>query len=133
MNPNLKGTIGELAVTQDLLHKGFYVFAEVTKHSKVDLVAMSSDYGRSYKVQVKTVVSKNDQVYVDVRKSCLNKKYNSFYTVGQNDYYAVYIIDQNKVFYIPEELFLSVTSGLTFSLKESEKLRCIKDYNGPLA
>lgn len=128
MNPNLKGTIGELAVTQDLLEKGYFVFGEVTKHSKVDMIAVTSDYSKILKIQVKSVMSDDDKVTVGVRKCCLDDRYNSVYQKGQNDYYAIYVIDKKIVFYIPEDLFLDFTSSITFLLDDTKKGRHVKDF-----
>ena len=120
MNPNLKGTLGELAVTQDLLRQGYFVFSETTKHSKTDLIVLSADYKNTYKVQVKTVsTDKSGGITVPTRKCCLDPKYNSVYNKDQNDVYAVYAIDADTVFYISADDFLKQKSSLKFGKQRS--------------
>lgn len=113
-NPNQKGVIGQVAVKLDLLKKGYFVYEEVTKHSKIDLIAVTQDYTRLLKIQVKSISSNGNKLQVPVRKMCLDAKYNSLYEKGQNDFYAIYVRDLDIVFYIPEDLWLEYKNNITF-------------------
>lgn len=62
-NPNIKGTLGEIAVCKELISLGYEVFVELGSSSKVDLIFLDKNY-RPFKIQVKTTNSKNEIVVV---------------------------------------------------------------------
>lgn len=131
-NPNKKGTLGEIAVCKELLKLGYEVFVEVGNHSKVDLIVLDEDY-KTYKIQVKTVKSKDEIIEIYSVKSCLNPKYNSTYNIRQVDIFAVYVIDKDFVFYVTSKEILSNSKSSKFRLSESKngqikKVRYIKEY-----
>ena len=131
-NPNKKGTLGEIAVCKELLQLGYEVFIEIGNHSKVDLIVLDEKF-KTYKIQVKTVKSKNEIVEVYSTKSCLNPKYNSTYTIEQVDIFAVYVIDKDFVFYIASKEILTNSKSSKFRLSESKNgqtinIRYTKDY-----
>ncbi|MBA2494075.1 MAG: hypothetical protein H0V31_05195 [Acidobacteria bacterium] len=131
-NPNKKGTLGEIAVCKELLQLGYEVFVEVGNHSKVDLVVLDENY-KTYKIQIKTIKSKNEVVEVYSIKNCLNPKYNSRYTIEQVDIFAVYVIDKDFVFYITSKELLINSKSSKFRLSESKNgqiinVRYTKDY-----
>lgn len=99
MHAKHKGTIGEMAVTQDLLSQGYHVFTELGDLSKVDLIALDPATGELYKIQVKYISAKNNVVAVSGRKSGPN--YAFFYTNTDCDVFAVYCPDVKKVAYVP--------------------------------
>src|SRR5262245_6299892 len=98
-NPNRKGTLGEIAVSKELLRLGYEVFVELGSHSKIDLIVLDEQY-RTCKVQIKATESRDGVVEVYSVKNCLNPKYNSVYTDGQIDVFAVYVCDVDLVFYV---------------------------------
>lgn len=131
-NPNKKGTLGEIAVCKELLQLGYSVFVEVGSHSKVDLIVLNENY-KTYKIQVKTTISRNDIVAVYSTKSCLNPKYNSTYRIGQVDVFAVYVIDKDLIFYISAKEILKNSKISKFRLSPSKNgqiknVRDAKDY-----
>lgn len=131
-NPNKKGTLGEIAVCKELLQFGYDVFVEIGSHSKVDLIALDENY-KPYKIQIKTIRSKNDIVQVYSVKNCLNPKYNSTYTTLQVDIFAVYIIDTDSVFYVTAKELLTNSRSSKFRLSASrngqhKNVRYVKDY-----
>ena len=131
-NPNKKGTLGEIAVYKELLKLGFDVFIELSNHSKVDLVVLDENY-KTYKIQIKTITSKNEIVEVYSVKNCLNPKYNSTYTVQQIDIFAVYVCDKDLVFYISAKELLKNGKSSKFRFSESrngqkKNVRYVKDY-----
>ena len=85
VNPNKKGTLGEIAVCKELFQLGYDVFVEFGNHSKIDLIVLDENYN-ACKVQIKTTESRNDVIEVYSVKNCLNPKYNSTYTTKQIDF-----------------------------------------------
>jgi hypothetical protein len=131
-NPNKKGTLGEIAVCKELLQLGYNVFVELGGHSKVDLIALDENY-KTYKIQVKTVKSRDEVVQVYSIKNCLNPKYNSTYTSKQVDIFAVYIIDTDSVFYVTTKELLTNSKSSKFRLSASKNgqnknVRYVRDY-----
>ena len=131
-NPNIKGTLGEIAVCKELIKLGYGVFVEFGSHSKVDLIILDEEY-KTYKIQVKAVYSSNETVEVYSIKSCLNPKYNSTYTIEQIDIFAVYVIDKDFVFYVSAKEILKNGKSSKFRLSESKNgqkkfVRYVKDY-----
>ncbi len=131
-NPNKKGTLGEIAVCKELLQLGYEVFVEVGNHSKVDLIVLDENY-KTYKIQIKTIKSRDEPVEVYSIKNCLNPKYNSRYSIQQVDVFAVYVIDRDLVFYIASEEILNNSKSSKFRFSESKNrqmknVRYIKDY-----
>ena len=115
-NPNKKGTLGEIAVCKELFQLGYNVFVESGNHSKVDLIVLDENF-KTYKIQVKTTNSKDDCVSVYSIKNCLNPKYNSTYTIKQVDIFAVYVIDQDLVFYISAVEILKTAKSLNLDYR----------------
>ena len=131
-NPNKKGSLGEIAVTKELLKLGYEVFLEAGSSSKVDLIFLTKDY-RPIKMQIKTTESKNDVVLIPIKKKCLNPKYNSKYTTEQIDIFAIYVIDLDKVLYITAHEALRNDQTVAFRIsepknKQTKNIRFLNDY-----
>ncbi len=131
-NPYKVGTLGEVAVCKELLRLGYDVFVEFGSHSKVDLVVLDEEY-KAYKIQIKTTISRNDIVQVYSIKKCLNPKYNSTYTTEQLDIFAVYVLDQDLVFYVTAKELLRNGKCSKFRLSEAKNgqrkyVRFVRDY-----
>lgn len=131
-NPNKKGSLGEIAVTKELLKLGYEVFLEAGSSSKVDLIFLTKEF-KPIKVQIKTTQSKNDVVLVPIKKKCLNPKYNSKYTTQQIDIFAIYVINLDIVIYISAEEALCNNQSVAFRLKETKNkqtknIRFANDY-----
>lgn len=118
-NPNKKGTLGEIAVCKNLFQLGFSVFIEFGNHSKVDLIVLDEAY-KTYKLQIKAIKSKNEVVTVYSLKTCLNPKYNSVYTKEQVDIFAIYVVDQDLVFYVSAGEILKNCKCSKFRLASSK-------------
>jgi hypothetical protein len=131
-NPNVKGTLGEIAVSKELVRSGYEVFAAFGNHSKVDLVVLDSKF-RTFKLQIKTTESKNGTVEVYSVKNCLNPRYNSRYSLQQIDVFAVYVIDKDLVFYIAANEILRNGKTSKFRLTETRNgqqkgVRYVSEY-----
>jgi hypothetical protein len=131
-NPNQKGTLGEAAVCKDLLRLGYSVFVEFGNHSKVDVIVLDANF-KTYKLQVKAIQAGDGVVQVFSTKSCLNPKYNSTYTIDQIDIFAVYVIDDDFVFYVAAKEILKNGKSSKFRLTMSKNgqqknVRYAKDY-----
>jgi hypothetical protein len=119
-DPNKKGTFGQIAVLKDLTAKGYDVFGEVGKSSKVDFIVLDENY-KTFKVQVKTCNLYNGKAILHLIKKCLDSKYNSRYTEEQVDIFALYVIEKDTVIYISAKEALNKSkSTITFSFGESK-------------
>ncbi len=116
-DPNKKGTFGQISVLKDLTSKGYEVFGEIGKSSKVDFIILDEKY-RTYKLQVKTCnISKDNKAILYLIKKCLDSKYNSRYTTEQVDIFALYVIEKDLVLYInAKEALQGERNSITFCL-----------------
>ena len=131
-NPNAKGTLGEIAVSKELARLGYGIFVGFGSHSKVDLIVLDEEY-RPCKIQIKTTESKNGIVEVYSVKNCLNPKYNSVYSVKQIDIFAIYVYNEDIVFYVSAGEILRNGKCSKFRLIESKNgqkknVRYVRDY-----
>lgn len=132
LNPNIKGTLGEIAVCKELIKLGFEVFLELGNNSKVDLIVLDENY-KTYKIQIKSTESSNDFIEVYSVKNCLNPKYNSKYTINQIDIFAIYIINHDLIFYVSSKELLKNVKSSKFRLSpckngQLKNVRFVKDY-----
>lgn len=132
INPNKKGTLGEIAVCKELMQLGYSVFVEFGNSSKVDLIVLDENY-KTYKIQVKAIESKNDCIVVYSIKNCLNSKYNSTYTTEQVDVFAIYIINKDLIFYISAKELLQNSKVSKFRLSttkngQQKNIRYVENY-----
>ena len=131
-NPNKKGTLGEIAVSKELIQLGYELFVELGNHSKIDMIVLDENYN-TCKVQIKTTESKNDVVEVYSVKNCLNPKYNSTYSIRQIDIFAIYVCDRDLAFYVTAKEILQNGKSSKFRFSESKNgqkknVRYVWDY-----
>ena len=133
-DPNKKGTFGQIAVLKDLTAKGYDVFGEVGKSSKVDFIILDNQY-RTYKMQVKSCnLIRNNRATLYLIKKCLDKKYNSRYNEQQVDIFALYVIEKDTVIYISAKEALGTgknTLTFAFNVPKKEQTKLInvaEDY-----
>ena len=127
-DPNKKGTFGQIAVLKDLTAKGYDVFGEVGKSSKVDFIVLNENY-KTFKVQVKTCNLYRDKAILYLVKKCLDSKYNSRYTEEQIDIFALYVIEKDLVIYISaNEALKDGKNSITFSF-DGPKNKQVKNIN----
>jgi len=92
------GTIGELAIAQDLLGQGWDVYTALGDCTKVDIIAVKDNLIQRH--QVKTVLdSSSGAVTVAASKVISRKKV--WYNENDFDYLSVYVADRNQVAYVP--------------------------------
>jgi len=115
MHTKAKGTLGELKIAADLVEKGYGVFTELGDLSKIDLIAVSSDY-HLHKIQVKCYNSDNGVVKIYATKSGPNYKFR--YENHQIDIFAVYVLDRDTILYISANEVLSCNKLLTVRFDE---------------
>lgn len=125
------GTIGELAIAQDLIVRGFDVYTSVGDNAKADLVAV---YGTTtYRIQVKTTshVSKG-VVCVGGAKYVAGKQVT--YEANDVDIIAAYVAQEKLIAYIPISEFLTNSKSRTLVLRveppkrNKKNARYLKDY-----
>lgn len=117
-DPNKKGVFGQISVLKDLTSKGYEVFGEVGKASKVDFIILDDTYN-TYKLQVKTCNLYRDKAILYLVKKCLDNKYNSRYTKDQVDIFALYVIEKDIIIYISAtEALDSGKNSITFCFEK---------------
>lgn len=89
VSPATVGAIAEFLVSVDLMKRGYDVYKALSPAASCDLVIVSRDFKKVYRVEVKSGQLKNGRIYP-------NQKSNRF------DILAVVI--QDKVIYQPEVL-----------------------------
>lgn len=97
--------------------KGYDVFIELGDNSKIDLIAVSSDYDL-IKIQVKSYMSKNGSVEISPIKTGPGYKFR--YSARHADVYALYVIDEDIVLYISAKELLSKKKSLTIRMTRSK-------------
>lgn len=122
-----KGAIGEYKVMTDLLEQGYDVFNACGDFSKVDLIVIKDDI--PYKIQVKSMISKNDKLLVRGHSS--GPGYSYVYTDKDIDLFAVYALDRNLILYVPISAVVGVNS-LSLSLQSEYASAPIYDYQNYL-
>lgn len=116
LHAKTKGTAGEMAVAKNLMLNGYGVFYELGDNSKIDLIAEKD--GKLTKIQVKSYTSIREE-YVDVRGTKSGPNYRFKYSTSDIDIFAIYILDLDKILYIPSD-FLNNQSMITIRLKPSK-------------
>ena len=93
MHSTHKGTIGELAIRQELLRQGYNVYIPEVDIDHVDLIVELHN-GSFQRVQVKTITKPTTKIAIQVR--CV-KYVNS----GRVDVVAVYYMPMDKCAFVP--------------------------------
>lgn len=97
MNSKMRGNIGEAAVAQDLLRRGYPVFTELGDSCKTDLIALVDE--KPIKIQVKCISeTPNGTIQLALFKSGPGHGY--VYTPRDCDVFAVYNLERDIVSYI---------------------------------
>lgn len=97
----MKGTLGELAVTKDLIADGWDVFVDVGDCSKIDLIALRGS--KLVKIQVKTRDVEFGAASVGLKSS--GPGYSYSYTSDDIDYMAMYVPERDMCLYVPMSWF----------------------------
>lgn len=125
------GVLGELKVATDLVRQGYQVFKELGDNSKIDLIAVDSDYN-TWKIQVKCrSVDKHGAVKLDRFKWGPNYKFQ--YMRKHADIYAVYIPETDQICYVPASILMSKSRRLTIRVTDAksnqrEKVNYASDF-----
>lgn len=128
MHSKVKGTLGELAIAQDLIGQGFPTFTELGDNSKVDLIALTP---KPIRIQVKALNSINNVVQVSATKSGPNYKFR--YSIDDLDIFAIFVLDTKDIFYVSVEEILSNAKTSSFRLASPKNnqikgCRYVEDY-----
>lgn len=118
LHSKAKGTIGELAVAQDLIRQNYAVFTELGDLSKVDLIALKGS--KVLRLQIKSVFEKEGTASIGLGSSGPNYKY--YYTAEDVDVMVLYVIDLDEIIYVPIQLF-GERKHMTFRLDDRPRQR----------
>lgn len=129
MHSKKKGTIGEAKITAFFLEKEYNVFKEFGDLSRIDLIVEKQ--GKLKTIQVKTITSKNNVVYLSNKKDGPNYSYS--YEPENVDIFAVYIFDKDLIFFVSSKELCAFKKSMSFRLEkpknnQTKKIRYVKDY-----
>ncbi len=130
MHTKLKGNIGQAAIVKRLAELGYNVFSELGDLSKVDLIAEKE--GKLLRLQCKAMTSRNGTVEISLLKSGPNN-YRREYTVDMFDYFAVYVLDQDLIGFIPSVKALENNRSYKLRISDSKNkqekaIHWLKDF-----
>lgn len=103
MNTNEKGNIGLAKVISDLIEKGYFVFTPFADTTIVDLVVSNKEMELK-RIQIKYRKINKTGVLEISSASTINgrKKYSN---IEHIDIWAIYCPNNNKVYYLPANIF----------------------------
>lgn len=110
------GTVGELAVAQDLIQRGWDVYMSVGDCTKIDIVSIKGDVIKRH--QVKTIVKSETGVVCIGATKIISRKRVS-YEVDDFDYLPVYVIDRDRIAYVPMNIIHGRSMTLQFDVKRN--------------
>jgi len=115
MHSMTKGKIGELAIRQDLLSKGYNVYLPEVDVTQVDMIVETSTYAIK-RVQIKciTKLRRGTAVEVDTTK---------YKDTNRVDVIAVYYEPKNIIAYVPYENTHAISLALTTGKNNQTKGR----------
>jgi hypothetical protein len=115
MHSMTKGKIGELAIRQDLLSKGYNVYLPEVDVTQVDMIVETSTYAIK-RVQIKCVTKlrRGTAVEVDTTK---------YKDTNRVDVIAVYYEPKNIIAYVPYENTHAISLALTTGKNNQTKGR----------
>jgi hypothetical protein len=117
-----KGNLAELAVAQDLVHKGYKVAFPHGEDSDYDLIV--DRLGRLERVQVKYTESRGDVVTVRCRSHSLTNgkiRKTKHYTAATIDWLAVYDRTSDRCYYVPASVLADGRGHLYLRLATEER------------
>lgn len=115
------GTIGELAVSRELLKRGWSVFKDITDNSPIDLIAYKQN--RFVRIQVKSQYEPvNGAAYLKLQNA------NGTYSSNDVDVIACHVVDRNVTFFVSlkKALEMNRISSITVRLDPPSKPPSIK-------
>lgn len=99
------GTIGELAVMQQLLSNGYEVFRSVGDCSHIDLIACKNH--KLHRIQVKTR-NKMKRGIIGITNATSS---GIAYSDKEVDYIAIFVVELNSIAYVPVAQLLTPEGG----------------------
>lgn len=116
------GTVGELAVTIDLLNMGYDVYTSVGDCTKIDLIAIKNNV--IHRHQVKTF-SKTTSGVICIEASKVISRKKIKYDFDDFDYLTIFAKDRNLIAYVP----MTYIHGRAISLRFNPPLRNVKSFH----
>lgn len=120
------GTIGELAVAQDLMNDGWDVYTAIGDCTKVDIIAIKNKH--IVRIQVKTINRlKHGAASVSGSKITSRKRVN--YKQDDFDYIALYVIERDQIAYVPIEMVFKSCVSLRFEPTRNGQSKRVHNFN----
>ena len=119
MHSKRKGNIGSFAIGLELAKLGYSVFTEEGDISKIDIIAEKN--GSIIKLQCKAITPKDDCLTLELQKCGPNYRFK--YETGFFDYFAIWDLENNKAYLIPEKVLQTHNKAF--------KIRLISNNNHP--
>jgi prevent-host-death family protein len=116
MNPNLRGTIGEMAIALEAVQLGVEVFKPLSEHSRSDLIFGLPD--RLYRVQCKSARRVGDVLHITLISSwhTPNGYVRNTYSPEEVDLVAAHCHDLNRNYLVPFDRVEHGKSGIQLRL-----------------
>jgi prevent-host-death family protein len=116
MNPNLRGTIGEMAIALEAVQLGVEVFKPLSEHSRCDLIFGFNE--RLYRVQCKSARLSGEVLEINLVSSwhTPNGYVRNRYSANEVDLVAAHCHDLDRNFLIPFDRLDDGKSGIQLRL-----------------
>ena len=116
MNPNLRGTIGEMAIAFEAVQQGIEVFKPLSEHSRADLIF--GIVGRLYRVQCKSACLAGDVLQINLVSSWHTPQgyVRNKYTAAEIDLIAAHCHELRRNYLIPFDRVEEGKSGIQLRL-----------------
>jgi hypothetical protein len=116
MNPNLRGTISEMAIALEAVQLGVEVFKPLSEHSRCDLIFGLGD--RLYRVQCKSACLNGEVLQINLVSSWHTPRgyVRNKYSPGEVDLVAAHCHELNRNYVIPFDRVEEGKSGIHLRL-----------------
>ena len=120
------GTLGELAVAQDLIRRGWDVYTAIGDCTKIDIVAIKEHVIKRH--QIKSVqFSLDGVVCVEAAKTISGKRVP--YHPDDFDYLTLYVVDRNRIAYIPLSVIYGRSLTLRFTPTKNGQVKNVQSFD----
>lgn len=115
MHSKLKGNVGQFETASFLAKHGYSIFTEEGDLSRIDVIAEKD--GNLIRFQCKCVVPVKNTITLSMRK-CGPKGYSFSYKEGMFDWFSVYDLVNDNLYWIPANVLQSNINKLVLRLNK---------------
>lgn len=105
MNTTDAGRLGEAKALAKLTEYGWYPFTDISGKCPVDIIAWKDGQTKTFQVKATASTARSGKYVVQVGSTRPNRTGNTIhkFTADSCDYLVVYIIPEDRVYFIPSE------------------------------